>query len=1052
MRKLILILSAVFVFVLNATAQDRTISGRVTNDKGAPLEGVSVTSSDGKQGTQTDKDGKFSLTVSATVKSINFSYVNFEGLSRSVGKLTVLNVALKPVDTKLEEVVVVGYGTQQKKAFTGSASKVDTKEFANLLTPSIDKQLAGRAAGVQVTTSGGLVNTPAVIRIRGIQSITNNTSPLFVVDGTPILTGNLALATNSNALADINPSDIESIDVLKDGSATAIFGSRGAGGVILITTKKGTKGRSRVTYDGFVGFTSPMKKFDLLRSKDFVTINNEKYTNSGLAGVAGVNAVSSPAETDWQSLVMNNNATSQSHTLSFSGGSDKTTYYFSLNYSDQKGVIISNFSKSYRVRMNIEQEINKFVKFGNNVSLSRQENGDQNNGSNSLGGAIASSLRLLPNVSPYDVNGWEGYNIGYSPNAAISSPLMFNGPNGRAIEDNFSNVVYTLRKNRVYSDDYRIIDNAFAEFSLMKGLKFRSQVGIDMFQDRSAIANSYFHGDGYLSNSNSIFNGDQNNLRLDWSNVLNYNRSFKGHNLFLTLGNDIQTEKTTSISLNASIISDPFFIQENYISGSASVQQISGLYDKSNGFLSYFGRLNYDYKNKYFLQATLRRDGQSALAPGNKYGIFPGVSVGWRPSEEKFWKSKKINEFKLKASYGKVGNPLNGYQYLTNFGPRNYGNLGGLNPIGVGNPDLQWESSAKYDLGMEVGFLKSRITFTADWFLNDVDKLVLAVPQPPSAGIPGSVDQGGGPISQNIGKLQNRGIELSLTAGIIRKKDFSWDFNINYSNIHNKITSLYPVGGVPVQSLLNGAYNNIKVGEPINILWGYQSAGVNAANGNPMFYKGDGSLIQYNLSRTTGTPGNFYYALDKNDPNLGVQTTLTAADKVNLGVATPTFFGAFTNSFNYKGFGLDVMFRYSGGNRIMNFTSQEVLFNQSFQNNGTEILKRWTTPGQITDVPKLYRGLAAGINQTGSANSRFVEKGDYIRLQNVVLSYALDNALLEKRTKGYLKAMKFYVQGQNLFVWTKYKGADPDNISTLGIDAAVSPQVRNISMGLSLGF
>jgi TonB-dependent SusC/RagA subfamily outer membrane receptor len=310
MRKLILILSAVFVFVLNAAAQDRTISGKVTNDKGAPLEGVSVTSPDGKHGTQTDKDGKYSLTVPSGVKSINFSYVNFEAQNKSIGKLLVLNASLRAVDSKMEEVVVVGYGTQQKKAFTGSSSKVDVKEFASLITPSIDKQLAGRAAGVQVTNAGGLVNTPAVIRIRGIQSISNNNSPLIVVDGTPIITGNLASTTNSNALGDINPADIETIDVLKDGSATAIYGSRAAGGVILITTKKGTKGRSRVTYEGFIGFTSPMKKFQVLNAKQFETIANEKLTNAGLPAKAGVNPLADTVDTDWQSAVMNNNAAS----------------------------------------------------------------------------------------------------------------------------------------------------------------------------------------------------------------------------------------------------------------------------------------------------------------------------------------------------------------------------------------------------------------------------------------------------------------------------------------------------------------------------------------------------------------------------------------------------------------------------------------------------------------------------------------------------------------------------------------------------------------------
>jgi TonB-dependent starch-binding outer membrane protein SusC len=1049
MRKLILILSAVFVFVLNAAAQNRTISGKVTDDKGAPVEGVTVTSTDGKHGTQTDKDGNFTLSVPATVRSLNFSNVNFEPQSKSIGNQTVLNIKLKTKDTNLEEVVVVGYGTQQKKAFTGSSSKVDVKEFATLVTPSVDKQLAGRAAGVQVTTAGGLVNTPAVIRIRGIQSITGNNNPLIVVDGTPIITGNLAFATNSNALGDINPADIETIDVLKDGSATAIYGSRAAGGVILITTKKGTKGRSRITYETVIGYSSPSKKFDLLRASEFVTIANEKFTNAGLTARANTNP-SSPlaAETDWQSLVMNNNAPSQSHTLSLTAGTDKTTMYMSLNYGSQKGIVLSNYNRAYRARMNVEHEANKWIKIGNNLSVSRQEDGDQNNGANSLGGSIASTLRLLPNVSPYSSTGWEGYNITY----AVVNPTnsMASGPNSQSVDDNFFNVLYTMNKNKFYSDKYRLINNAFIEISPLKGFKFRSQVGVDMFNDYSYTGQNLFHGDGF--NVGTSNNSNFNILRLVWSNYLNINKTFKRHNVFLTLGHEAQTQTQKSISGNGSSISDPFFIAENYISGSGAVQTINGTYDVREGFLSYFGRINYDFNNKYFFQASLRRDGQSALAPGSKYGLFPGLSVGWRISEERFWKPRFINELKLKASYAKVGNTLAGYPYLSTFGARNYGNLGGIAPTQVGNPALQWETSSKYDIGLEIGLLKSRILLTADWFLNDVDELVLDVPQPPSAGIPGSTTLDGGAIAQNIGKLQNRGLELSLNLGIVRGKDFTWDLNVNYTNVNNKIISLYPVGGVPVTTMTRGNYNIIKVGEPMDIIWGYRSAGVNAANGNPMFYKADNSLIQLNLSRTTGVVGNFYYALSKNDPNLGVQTSLTAADKANLGRSTPTYFGAFTNAFTYKGFGLDIMFRYSGGNSIMNYTRQEVLFNQSFQNNGREILNRWTTPGQVTDVPKLYNGQAANINQTASSNSRFVEDGDYIRLQNLILSYTLDNVTLEKRSKGYVKSARFFVQGQNLYVWTKYKGADPDNISTQGIDAAVSPQVRNISFGLTVGF
>jgi TonB-linked SusC/RagA family outer membrane protein len=487
----------------------------------------------------------------------------------------------------------------------------------------------------------------------------------------------------------------------------------------------------------------------------------------------------------------------------------------------------------------------------------------------------------------------------------------------------------------------------------------------------------------------------------------------------------------------------------------ASTQTIGGNYDKT-GFTSTFGRFNYDYRNKYFVQASFRRDGQSALAPGKKYGTFPGFSAGWRPSQEAFWQGNTflntwINEAKLKGSYAKVGNTLGGYPYLTSFGSAAYGNLNGLGATGVGNPDLQWETSKKYDGGIELGIWKSRFTITADWFLNDVNNLVLAVPTPLSAGIAGSTSTSGGAISQNVGTLRNKGIELSLSANIISNKDFSWSASFNYSHVKNKILSLYPIGGVPTKTLDDGVYNLIRVGDPIHLIYGYQYAGVNTQNGNPTFYKADGSLIQLSLANDPTTKGNFYVANGKEDGTLGAKSSLAATDKTTLGQGVPTWYGAFINNISYKGFALEIMLRYSGGNKIMNVTSQDALFNMSFQNNGSEILKRWTAPGQVTDVPKVFYGQAANISQSSNSNSRFVEDGKYLRLQNVVLSYNLDPKMLGW-SNGYIRSVKAFVQGQNLHVWTKYKGADPDNINTSGVDAAVSPQIKTIAFGLSVGF
>jgi len=1047
MRKLLLLTGALLFAVAQLLAQQRTVTGKVTDANGAPIPNASVVIKGTTTGTTTNSDGVYNLPVQANSKTLIISSVGLTAMEVSIGNKAVINASLQSAEKSLSEVVVVGYGTQQKKAFTGSSAKVDAKEFANLMSPSIDKQLAGRAPGVQVTNVGGSINTPARIRVRGIASITGNNDPLIVVDGTPVLNLDAAGVGHSNTLADINTNDIESIDVLKDGSATAIYGSRAAAGVILITTKKGIKGRAKVSYDATFGFSAVAKKFDLLNAKEFELIANEKLTNAGQAVRAGVNASADTSDTDWQKAVMNNNAFVQSHTLSVQGGGDKTTYYLSLNFSDQKGIIVSNRNRAYRIRMNIDHELNRFIKIGNNLSITRQEDYGQNEGSNALGGSIASTLRLLPNVSPY-ARTLSGYNINYPIANQIDK-----GPNGSTIDDNFGNTAYILRTDKYYSDKYRIIDNAFIEASIVKGLKLRSQVGIDMLNDYAYQGLNPFHGDSYGKGEN--FNVAQNWLRLVWSNYFNYNLSLKGHNFFLTGGNEVQKQTYKWFSADGNPISDPFFVGQNVISNSNGVQSVGGNYDNT-GFTSLFGRFNYDYKSRYFIQASIRRDGQSSLAPGKKYGTFPGYSIGWRPSQEAFWQnspglSNIFSEVKIKGSYAKVGNALGGYPYLTTFGAALYGNLGGLSPSGVGNPDLQWETSAKYDIGIELGLFKNRFNFTADWFLNDVDNLVLNVPQPLSAGLVGSLDLSGGTIPQNIGKLNNRGIELSLSGSIIKSHDFNWDFNVNYSKVKNKITTLYNVGGQPVANISNGAYNIIRAGDPINIIYGYVSAGVNPSNGNAMWQKADGSLVQYNTNAAVGTVGNFYLA-DKTSGAVGAASSLAATDKVSLGVSTPTWYGAFSNTFSYKQFGLDFMFRYSGGNKIMNYTRQEALFNMSFQNNGKEILNRWTTAGQVTDVPRLYYGLAANMNATSNATSRFVEKGDYLRLQNIVLSYAVNAKSVDQWTNGYVKSVKFYAQAQNVYVWTKYKGSDPDNISALGVDAAVAPQIRTISFGLSVGF
>jgi TonB-dependent starch-binding outer membrane protein SusC len=1033
MRKLFLTFTVLLAFMMNAFAQDRTITGKVTDEKGSPISGVSITAAGGK-GTKTDASGNYSITVGPNSKTIVFSSVNFDAQTQTIGNATTINVLLKTNDTQLSEVVVVGYGVQQKKAFTGSSSKIDSKPIAQLVTPSFDKQLAGRASGVSVTNNSGQVNAPARIRIRGFNTINQNASPLIVVDGTPIITGNTALISNSNQLGDINPEDIERIDVLKDGASTAIYGSRGSGGVILITTKKGTRGRTAISYNGTYGFARPMQRFDLLNAQQFVTLANEKFTNAGQLPPARYDGT----ETDWQSNILVTNGIATTHTLSVSGGTDKSLFYLSLNYADNKGIIRTNRSTAFRIKTNIETQANSWLKIGNNLGVSRQNDFDQNNGSNALSGSVVGAIRALPNVPIYNPAHPTGYNLSFTANA------LGLGPNLRSIDDNYTNIAFVLDKNRNQSDQYRLLDNAFVELTLAKGLKTHSQIGIDYYTDNSSQILDPRHGDGNSSNG-VIFQGQQNILNTNIQNYVNYNLSIQSkHNIFLTAGHELQQTTSRFYAAQGINISDIFYLKENIITNTAGTPSISGSYDKT-AFESLFGRINYDYKSKYFLQGSIRRDGQSSLGSDYRYGTFPGVSVGWRLSEEKAWQKSpflrnNISDFKIKASYAEVGNRIGGYPYLSTYGSRPYGNLGGLGVAAVGNPILQWETNKKTDVGIELNLLKNRVSFTGDYFNNQLDKLILAVPTPFSAGVPNNS------ISQNIGTAENKGIELSIDIALVQSKDFRWNVNANYTKVKNKLLSLYSIGGIEVKELPIGNYNINRVGESLNSIYGYEFAGVNSGNGNPVYYNAKNELVQRNVGN-----GGYFFANSLSDPAYGAATTLTVDDKRILGSAQPTFFGGFNNTFAYKGLTLDFLFRYGGGNKIVNITRQEILLNQKFANSGTEILNRWTTPGQITDVPKLWYANDAIVNQNGEAISRFVESGNFLRLQNISLSYDFNSKDILAASRNAIKSLRFFVQIQNAAVWTKYRGIDPEAFTDAGQDNSVSPQVRNLSFGLSLG-
>jgi TonB-linked SusC/RagA family outer membrane protein len=1012
-------------------AQERTISGVVT-DGGGAVPGVNVIVKGTKNGTQTDFDGKYSVKAK-TGDVLIFSYMGMQDFTATVGTSSVVNAKLQEAGKELQEVVVVGYGVQKKKEVTGSISKISGNEIANIVTPSFEGALAGRATGVQIVTNSGIIGVAPKIRIRGIASISGGTEPLIVVDGMPIVSGDIGGAANTNGLADINPADIESYEVLKDGASTAIYGSRAANGVILITTKSGKKGTMKVNFSSTLGIASAAKKYDLLQTPDFLVISNEKRTNAGQSPWA----IGDTYNTDWQSAILRN-APQLTHNVSFSGGSDKTKYYLSLGLTDQDGINKGNNMKRYSIRANIDQDINRWLSVGTNLSVTRTEYNGLNTNASGLSGNIFNAIRQQPNVPIYDPNNPTGYNL------SEDNTTVGKWDNTDPVGDNITNIVYVLDHNRYYSKVNRTLANIFANAKITSDLTYRLQISAD-----NAITDGFqywnpIHGDGRTSNG-ILYNDNTEYLRWNWQNILNYKKTFaENHNIGVTLVSEYQKQTYKNFwGEGTDLMSD--FYNKNLVDNSYSTKDSGGSVTE-NGIISYLGRFTYNFKEKYFIQASIRRDGISKLDPDTRWTNFPGVSAGWTISKEEFMQplSSVITDLKLRGSYSKVGNTdiLNGANYpylgLTISSP--YAKLNGLGYYQFGNDKLQWESSAKSDFGVDLGLLNNRLTIAFDYYRNNIDKLILAAPTAPSLGVPNNT------INKNIGKLYNQGYEFAVSFKAFKNEKFTWDLSSNLTLSKNVVTNVYNgqdiIGGSSTDT--NIAPNIIiREGESLNSLYGFRYWGVNKANGNPVYYKADGSLVQGLIGQST------YAVFDPADPtNTSTPSSLNSAtDKVILGKTLPTYYGSFTSSMKYKNLDLGFMFRFSGGNKIFNGTRRE-LMNQNFNNNSTEILGRWQSVENPGDgwTPRLYASSNTFTNLSGSASSRFVESGNFISLDNITFGYTLPKELMD-RIK--VDNFRFFVQAQNIWLITKYKGLNPE-METSGVDINGTPRTKVMSMGINV--
>ncbi|HXJ99250.1 MAG TPA: TonB-dependent receptor [Gelidibacter sp.] len=1025
--KFSLILTLCIVFVTHLSiAQQKSISGTVSDESGIPLTGVNILVKGTTTGTQSDFDGKYTISAKAG-DILSFTYVGLKSQEVTVGASNTINISMQEDASLLDEIVVVGYGVQRKSEITGAISSVKAQDIQDLVSSSFESQLAGRSSGVQVSSSGVIGEAPK-INIRGVASINSGTDPLYVVDGVPYSSSGSGSNVDVNPLSDLNPNDIESFEILKDGAASAIYGSRAANGVILITTKKGKKNSFNVRLSTITGLGKPMKRYDMLGAKDFVAISNEKTSNDGVSDWAA----GTEYDTDWFKEVLRDNALQVEENISVSGGSDKGTYYFSLGHGKQEGAPKVNEQEKYNIKLSVEQEMTNWLKVGGSVAASRNNTTAMNKGDNALSGFMKNATTQLPNVPVYDPNNPLGYNI------ASNGSEIGRWDNHRGVQGQYPNISYIMKHNTYNSKRDRNVIQSFAEAKIIDGLTYRFQVGFDHSNTGEVTYLNPNHGDGMSPKgrlSQYSFEDEMWNVQ----NIINYNKTFNNvHNLSATAVAEFQQtswsyfyaigEGVAHPDFNKQIISNVY--EEQYIGGNK----------QEDGIRSYIGRLSYNFDQRYFVQLSLRNDALSKLDKENREKTFFGGSLGWTVSNEAFWSDFKdiVNDFKIRGSYAETGNTnIGAYPYLGVYAPNKYGDVTGIGYDQFGNANLKWETTKKLNVGIDLGFLKNRLRFSADYFSNNTDDMVINSATAPSAGIPENI------IKINAGDMKNSGVEFSIGATVFNTKDFTWNTDFNLTFTKNRVSNL--PGGEDIfpkhtSSAASVHPSIIREGEAVNSLYGFKYWGVNKENGYPVYYKADGSMVQMNYNTSS------YVVYNPASPtDVSEKSSLSEGDKFILGQSTPKYFGGWHNTLTYKGFDMSFLFRFSGGNKIYNYARHELL-SQDFRNNTKEIFGRWQSPSNPGDgiTPKLT---TSDNRANPDYSSRYVENGDFISLDNVTIGYNFTHNMLKS---GTINSLRVYLTGQNLFNITNYKGLDPDAVTYWGVDNFSTPRNRIFALGMNL--
>jgi TonB-linked SusC/RagA family outer membrane protein len=1003
---------------------DVPVNGRVTGPDGAGLPGVTVLVRGTAQGTSTNSDGMFNLNA-PDGSTLVFSFVGYATQTAIVkAGAPAFTIALREDTKQLNEVVVVGYGTQQRGSVTGAVSSVSAREIASQPVADATQAIQGRAAGVTVTSNGGAPGGAAgtSIRVRGITSAGNN-NPLYVVDGFPLPDNG-----SENQLNSISPNDIESIDILKDASATAIYGLRAANGVVIITTKRGKAGVSTVNVDAYRGVQQVWRKLSLLNAEQYAVINNENRIAHGDAIV--VDKLRDPqslgAGTNWQDEVFRR-AAIQNYSLSATGGSDKAKYALSGTYFQQDGTIVGSTFERFTLRANGDIQLNKNFKIGNSISLTHLQD-RQITSNNGEYGTVQQTLRIPAFLPVYRPDGYY-YEPRTSDNFIEENPLA---------SATISNQKFVRN---------RMLTTFYAELEPLKGLRFRTNVGADLIFDNF---NSFRPGVPELRVGTEVYNTRYTQLTAGASatsgytpsylieNTITYDHLFGNkHQVTLLAGQSAQEFNYSNVEAYRTgyLRNDLQVINSGPIN--TSLSNASTINPPSH-LASYFARLNYEFSGKYLFSATARYDGSGNFPPGQQFGFFPGVSAGWRVSEEEFLKGNRvISNLKIRVGYGKVGNPNNAgrfaYLYAVNSGiqypfgttPTGGGTLqNGAAPTRQANTELRWETNNQANIGIDMGFMENRFEATIDLYNRTSPNLI--APVPPSL-VSGTYQE----VNRNAASAYNRGIDVSLTSHNVQGTGLNWTTTLNVSAYKTRLEALgvgQPYNGL---SGLSGVIVRYDQGTAFGSFYGYVADG--------LFQTPED--VKNHAFQTNGTaPGDIRFK------DLNGDGKINADDRTFIGNPNPSFTYGINNNLTFKGFDLNVFLQGSQGNKIYNqnrYLLESALYGNS--SGSTRVLARWTGPGTSNDVP---RAIATDPNQNLRVSSYYIEDGSYMRIKTLTLGYTLPKSILDRI---YTKQVRVYVSAQNLLTLTKYTGYDPE-VGSRGVDLGIYPQPRVFLAGLNLGF